>query len=205
MRRPTELLLATGNPGKRAELEELLRPAGVRVLGPEEVGWDGEVVEDGKTLEDNALKKAKAAVRAGERVALADDTGLFVDALGGEPGVQSARFAGPEQDPVANCAKLLGALEGVPRSERGAEFRCVIALATPEGEEHLFRGTCRGWITFKGRGDAGFGYDPIFELPETGRTFAEMPATEKHRWSHRGRALEALRAFLANLAEEGSS
>jgi len=205
MRPPVRILVATQNPGKRAELEELLAPAGVSVVSPGEVGWDGQVIEDGNSLKDNALKKARAGLMATGLATMADDTGLFVDALGGDPGILSARYAGPEQDPAANCAKLLDALKGVPPADRNAEFRCVVTLCTPEGNEHLFGGTCRGQITLKERGEAGFGYDPIFEVSDTGLTFAQMTQEEKHRWSHRGRALEALCGFLAEFAEEGSS
>jgi len=173
----------------------LLRPLEIAVLGPNEAGWTEEVVEDGTTLEENARKKAWAAFRATGIPAVADDSGLFVDALGGAPGVKSARYAGEEQDPVANCAKLLRALEGVPAAERGAEFRTVLALAG-DGVDQVFVGACQGRITPAPRGEQGFGYDPIFEIPETGRTFAEMAADEKNLVSHRGRALVLLRQFL---------
>ncbi len=204
MIRPRRLLVATGNPGKLDEIRELLDPAGVEVVSPAQAGWAAEVVEDGDTLAANALKKAREAFGATGMACLADDTGLFVDALDGAPGVASARYAGPAQDPAANCAKLLSALDGVPPGERGAAFRCVIALVGPAGEEHLFEGAVRGRITTAGRGGGGFGYDPLFEIEGAGRTFAEMPAEEKHGWSHRGRALEAVRAFLAGLPEKDS-
>jgi len=195
MTRLPQLLLASRNPGKHAEIRALLRPLEIAVLGPNEAGWTEEVVEDGTTLEENARKKAWAAFRATGIPAVADDSGLFVDALGGAPGVKSARYAGEEQDPVANCAKLLRALEGVPAAERGAEFRTVLALAG-DGVDQVFVGACQGRITPAPRGEQGFGYDPIFEIPETGRTFAEMAADEKNLVSHRGRALVLLRQFL---------
>jgi XTP/dITP diphosphohydrolase len=205
MRIPDQLLVATGNPGKLAEFQELLDPSGVRVLSPAEIGWEGGLLEEGETLEANALQKAATATRATGMASLADDSGLFVDILGGAPGVQSARYAGEEQDSEANCAKLIGALEGVHPDERGAEFRCVIALVTSEGEGRVFAGTCRGRIALKPRGTGGFGYDPLFEVPEDGRTFAEMTSDEKHRISHRGRALAALRAFLSGPSEKEDS
>jgi len=195
MTRLPQLLLASRNPGKHAEIRALLRPLEIAVLGPNEAGWTEEVVEDGTTLEENARKKAWAAFRATGIPAVADDSGLFVDALGGAPGVKSARYAGEEQDPVANCAKLLRALEGVPAAERGAEFRTVLALAG-DGVDQVFVGACQGRITPAPRGEQGFGYDPIFEIPETGRTFAEMAADEKNLVSHRGRALVLLRQYL---------
>ena len=160
------LILASRNRGKEAEMRSLLDGLPIHVLGPEEAGWKGDVIEDGATLEENALKKARAAFRATGLPALADDTGLFVDALGGAPGVRSARYAGEVQDPVANCANLLRALEGVEVDRRGAEFRAVLALVG-EGGEHLFRGSCRGRIALTPRGNEGFGYDPVFELTET--------------------------------------
>ncbi|HYV51529.1 MAG TPA: RdgB/HAM1 family non-canonical purine NTP pyrophosphatase [Dongiaceae bacterium] len=190
-----QLLLASRNPGKHAEIRALLRPLEIDVLGPNQAGWTEEVVEDGATLEENARKKAWAAFRATGIPAVSDDTGLFVDALDGAPGVKSARYAGEEQDPVANCAKLLRALEGVPIADRGAEFRTVLALAG-NGVDQVFMGACRGRIALDGRGEEGFGYDPIFEIPETGLTFAEMSANEKNQVSHRGRALVLLRQFL---------
>ena len=196
MKLPDELVVATGNPGKLAELSELLTPLGIALRSPRELGWEPSTPEEGETLEMNALTKAREAVRATGLAALADDSGLFVNALGGVPGVHSARYAGEAQDPLANCAKLLGALEGVPPGERGAEFRCVIALVDSEGNQRIFSGVCRGRIGTEPRGEKGFGYDPVF-VSGNGRTFAEMDSMTKHRISHRGRALEALRAYLA--------
>ena len=193
---PRRLLVATGNPGKLAEFRELLSSAGVEVLAPGELGWETDAAEVGETLEANALAKARAAANQTGIAVLADDSGLFVDALDGAPGVRSARYAGKTQDAVANCGKLLRALEGVPPARRGAEFRCVIAVVTPTGEEQVFSGTCRGRIALSPKGEEGFGYDPLFEIEGEGRTFGEMSSREKHRISHRGRALGSLRAFL---------
>lgn len=201
MRRPPRLFLATGNPSKRAELEHLLAGLPVEIVVPAG-GAPFRVEEDGETLEANALKKARAGAARSGMLALADDTGLFVEALGGDPGVHSARYAGPEGDAAANCAKLLTSLAGVPPSGRVARFRCVVALADPAGEEHLFEGACEGRIAEAPRGGGGFGYDPLFEVADEGRTFAEMEEDEKHGWSHRGRALERLRRFLETLPEE---
>ena len=136
--------------------------------------------------------------------ALADDTGLFVDALDGAPGVHSARYAGPEQDAAANCRKLLEALRGVPFELRGAAFRCVIALAQPDGEVLSWEGATPGVIAEAPRGAGGFGYDPLFVAEGTGRTFAEMSATEKHGLSHRGRALAAFSRWLDSVSETRS-
>lgn len=193
--RPLRIVVASRNPGKLREIRLLLDPLGIVVLSPDDAGWAGRTVEDGQTLEENALKKAREGFAVAGLPALADDTGLFVDALGGGPGVRSARYAGEAEDPVANCAKLLGALDGVPARGRGAEFRTVLALVGEDGER-TFVGTCRGQIGESPRGEGGFGYDSLFRLPETGKTFAEMTPEEKNRISHRGRALLALRRYL---------
>jgi XTP/dITP diphosphohydrolase len=202
VKRPRRLFLATGNPSKRAELAHLLAGMGVEIVPLAGRGAEFRVEEDGATLEANALKKARAGVAVAGFPSVADDTGLFVDALDGEPGVRSARYAGPDGDAGANCAKLQDALQGIPPEGRGAEFRCVVALATPSGEERVFEGSCPGRIAEKPRGEGGFGYDSLFEMEDSGRTFAEMSAEEKHERSHRGRALEKLRGFLETLAEE---
>jgi XTP/dITP diphosphohydrolase len=204
MTRPERLLVATGNRGKLQEFADLLRGSGVGVVAPAQVGWDPAVPEDGETLAANAVLKARAGARATGLVTVADDTGLFVDALGGAPGVRSARYAGETASPAENCARLLGALAGVPPQSRGAEFRCEVALVDPAGEEHLFPGSCRGRITEAPRGRGGFGYDPLFETAPGGPTFAELSPEDKHRLSHRGRALVGLRAFLEAL-EEGNA
>jgi XTP/dITP diphosphohydrolase len=202
VKRPRRLFLATGNPSKRAELVQLLAGIGVEIVPLAGEGAEFRVEEDGTTLEANALKKARAGSFVAGFPAVADDTGLFVAALGGEPGVRSARYAGPDGDAGANCAKLQDALRGVPSEGRGAEFRCVVALAAPAGEEHVFEGSCPGRIAERPRGTGGFGYDSLFEAGDSGRTFAEMSPGEKHGWSHRGRALEKLRRFLETLPEE---
>jgi XTP/dITP diphosphohydrolase len=199
---PSRILVATGNPGKLREFREMLDPLGVGVISPREAGWSGEVVEDGDTLEANAGKKARAGLEATGLATVGDDSGLFVDALNGAPGVHSARFAGEGQDMAANCVKLLRELEGVPPERRGAAFRVVLALAQPGEPVQLFPGECRGRITTGSRGASGFGYDPYFELVDRGLTFAEMPSDEKHRISHRGRALIRLREYLRSLARK---
>jgi XTP/dITP diphosphohydrolase len=193
-----EVVLASANLGKLLELRALLGdlPIALRsaasfpeILFPEE----------GDAYEANAVAKARAAARDTGRLAVADDSGLEVDALAGAPGPRSARYGGPGLDDAARSAKLLEALAGVPPERRGARFVCVAALATPEGDVVTARGECAGRILETPRGSAGFGYDPIFEPepPEPrhgGRRFsmAELPPGEKHRISHRGRAFRAL-------------
>ena len=199
MRRPARILVGTGNPDKLSEIRDLLAPTGIVILAPRDMGWNPEVTEDGATLAENALKKARAGAEATGLVTVADDSGLFVDALGEGPGIRSARYAGSAQDPAANRRKLLDALRDVPEGERGAEFRAAVALVAPEEEERVFEGACRGTITRRERGEEGFGYDPVFRMEGGDRTFAELSAGEKHERSHRGRALAALRAFLAGL------
>ena len=154
------------------------------------------VSEDGNTYAANALQKAVAIATWSGRAALADDSGLEVDALGGAPGVRSARYAGVEQDSRANVAKLLQALADTPPAQRTAHFRCVIAVARPDGLTVTAAGSCDGIITEQPRGDAGFGYDPVFFYPPSGLTFAEMSPAQKNQVSHRAQACRKLRESL---------
>lgn len=194
------LLVATGNRGKLAELEQLFAGLDVQVLGLDAVGPVPEVVEDGETFEANAAKKAREVAAATGRMTLADDSGLEVDVLAGAPGVRSARFAGEPSSDEANNRLLLDRLSGRVGSERAARFRCVLALADPAGalgdRVHLEAGTCEGAIALEPRGEAGFGYDPLFVPAGREQTMAELPAEEKHRLSHRGAAAARMRAFL---------
>jgi XTP/dITP diphosphohydrolase len=194
-----ELLFATGNPGKLRELRELVAGIQLRVIALGEVGGEPpEVLEDGATFADNALKKARAYAAWSGRIALADDSGLCVDALEGRPGVHSARWSG--RGDVGNNERLLAELAGVPDRERGAEYRAVLALARPDGAIlALVEGSCRGRIATAPRGSGGFGYDPLFLLAD-GRTMAELPPAEKHGLSHRGEAFRRLLPALGTLA-----
>jgi XTP/dITP diphosphohydrolase len=193
---PPTLVIATTNTGKFREFCELLGdlPIDLRSLG--DFPGAPEVVEDGPTYLANAIKKAQAIARWVCCPALADDSGLEVDALGGAPGVHSARYAGPEQDSAANIAKLLEMLGPLPAERRVARFRCVIAVAHPDGRLLTAEGTCVGRITDAPRGDRGFGYDPVFFCPLLGATFAEIPPALKQRSSHRAQACTALRPQL---------
>ena len=181
------LVLASANPDKVAEIAAILDGLDLQPRPPDL----GEVVEDGDTLEANALLKARAVRDHTGQAAVADDTGLEVTALGGEPGVYSARFAGEDATYADNVELLLQRLEGA--TDRSARFRTVAAVSTPEGNEIVAEGVVDGWIATEATGDAGFGYDPVF-VPDDGdgRTFAEMPPEEKHALSHRGRAFRAL-------------
>ncbi|WP_412060481.1 RdgB/HAM1 family non-canonical purine NTP pyrophosphatase [Rubrivirga sp. IMCC45206] len=191
------LVLATRNPGKVAELAARLDGLGVDVVTAAEVGAPP-VEEDAPTLRGNAEKKARALVAHTGRPALADDTGLEVDALDGAPGVHSARFAGPEATDADNRAHLLASLDGA--ADRGARFRTVLAFA--DGDTvHYFDGVCEGTIASAESGDGGFGYDALFVPADgDGRTFAEMTAAEKNAISHRGRALDAFSRWLTERA-----
>ncbi len=192
-----ELLVATGNRGKLRELEELLSGVVERVLSLADFPEIGAAVEDGATFEENAIKKARHAAKASGLPAIADDSGLVVDALGGRPGVFSARFAGEGAGDGANNARLLAELAAVGREQRGAAFRCVIAFCLPGGDCRTFSGEVRGTILTTPAGEGGFGYDPLFLVPEYGKTMAELPLTVKNRISHRGRAFALLREYLA--------
>jgi len=186
----TDVVLATANPHKAAEMTAVLRGVGFTVRPrPVDVA---EVPETADTLEGNAVLKARALAAATRCAAVADDTGLFVDALGGRPGVFSARYAGEGATYADNVAKLLGELAGVPEPRR-ARFVTVVALAYPDGETRVANGVLEGRITRVARGGEGFGYDPVFEADDTpGRTLAELSSTQKNKVSHRGRALDAL-------------
>lgn len=196
---PKRILIATANAGKVNEIRALLRDLDVALLSLSDVVDPPAVVEDGATFEENALKKAQALARASGLVALADDSGLSVDALDGRPGVHSARYAGPAATDAQKCALLLEELRSIPDDLRSARFVCVIALVTPIGDEYLFRGECEGRIIHELRGSQGFGYDPVFLYREADTTFAEMDRESKNRVSHRGRALGQFVQFLKSL------
>jgi len=195
MNNTVRIVLATHNPGKRREWVELLAGLRVDVVLPEEIGISSEVAETGTTYRENAFLKAHALADASGLPALADDSGLEVDALDGAPGIRSARFH-PGSDEVRYLA-LLKALEGVPAESRGARFRCVAALVLPDGREFSTEGVFEGRIDTVASGDGGFGYDPVFFVPEAGKTMAELTAAEKNRISHRARAAQAMRPILA--------
>ena len=177
------LVIASGNAGKLREYRDLLADAGVELIA-----FDPEIEEVGETYEDNAGLKAEAAKARSGLPSLGDDSGVELESLGGFPGIKSARL-GPTQK--ERTAALLGRLEGIPRPWKG-RFVCVIALAMPGGETQFFEGECRGEIVPEWRGEAGFGYDPIFQVPGTGKTFGEMPPEEKRKYSHRAAASRAL-------------
>jgi XTP/dITP diphosphohydrolase len=185
---PDKLLLATNNRGKARELKLLLRELPLELVLPDELGITAEVEETGRSLEENAKIKATVLAKRSGLLSLADESGLEVDALGGEPGPLSARYAGEGASDKERVDYLLAKLKGVPREKRTARFRCVIAIATPEGKVELCSGKCPGLITFGPRGEKGFGYDPVFYFPGLDKTMAELPLDIKNRVSHRGEA-----------------
>lgn len=192
----TNLLIATSNPGKIREYADLLDAFQVDWITINELkDPPPEVEEVGKTYAENAAWKARAYQRHSNMIVLADDSGLEVDALGGEPGLHSARYAGPGASDADRRKLLLHNLRDVP-PPRTARFRCAIAVAGTTGEVQLAEGVCPGEIALEERGTNGFGYDPIFYLPDHGRTMAELPAEVKNRVSHRGRALQAARPLI---------
>ncbi len=199
-----KLLVGTNNPGKVREYEEMLvdLPEPVEFTFPAREGLTLEVEESAETFEGNARIKALAYAQASGLVSLADDSGLEVDALGGGPGVHSARYAGPGASDIDRYRKLLDALANVPAGPRTARFRCVVALALPDGTVHTAEGTCEGEIGFAPRGEHGFGYDPVFVVGgQGGHTMAELAPGLKNQISHRARALAAIQPVLRRLIE----
>lgn len=192
---PDRLVVATRNPGKVKEILAICEDWPVRWMTSEQVSWP-EVDETGATYQENALLKARAVADVTGDAALADDSGLEVDALGGAPGPRSARYAGRNAGDKENLHALLRAVAGVPRAGRTARYRAVAVVVFPDGRHVSAEGECEGLIRTKPRGSGGFGYDPIFEPIGWGRTMAELEADEKDRISHRGRALRALRQIL---------
>lgn len=188
-----KFVLASKNRHKAEEIRKILGD-GIELVTQDEAGaGDIEIIEDGETFEDNAIKKAVTVMNATGRAAIADDSGLCVDALGGRPGVRTARFAGENATDEENIQKLLKELDGVLPPNRGARFVCVIAVAAPGEEVRTYRGECEGSILFEKRGENGFGYDPIFYVEKYDSSMAELPPQIKNAISHRFNALKRLR------------
>ena len=187
-----KIIFATGNAGKMKEIREILKDLDAEVLSMKEAGVEAEIVEDGKTFEENALIKAKTVCKLTGEIALADDSGLEIDYLNKEPGIYSARYMGEDTSYRIKNANLIERLEGVPDEKRTARFVCAIAAAFPDGTVKTVRGTMEGRIGYEETGENGFGYDPIFYLPEYGCSSAELSMEEKNKISHRGKALRAI-------------
>ncbi len=194
-----KLVLASKNPKKLVELNEILSSLGVEVCSEADAGVDVEVEETGSTFEENSLLKAKAVMEASGLPAVADDSGLCVDALNGAPGVYSARYGGPGLDDAGRYRLLLENLRGQPR---GAKFVSVVTCCFPNGDVISVRGECTGTIAFAPMGEGGFGYDPVFFLPGLKKTFAQLSPEEKNAISHRGKALRAFAEKLAAYLKE---
>nr|WP_270452478.1 XTP/dITP diphosphatase [Halonatronomonas betaini] len=194
-----KLLISTGNQDKIIEIRDKYQDLDYEIISPNKLGLNLDVEETGSTLEENALLKARAGAEVSNLLTLADDTGLEVDALDGRPGIYSARFAGAEATYEDNNQKLLKLLKNYSEEERTACFVTVVAVVDPvSGREETVRGICCGRIISEFRGDNGFGYDPIFYLPEKGKTFAELSTEEKNRISHRANALKKMKKILDN-------
>ena len=183
-----QIVLATTNQGKQQEFARLLQGLDIEVLSLKEFPEIGEIIENGETFEENALIKARTVANYTGLCALADDSGLIVDYLDGAPGIYSARFAGEERCDEKNNQKLLALLENVPKEKRTAKFCCAIAIVSPHDEEQVVTGYCQGMITNEPIGHGGFGYDPLFWVPQYHKTFAQLSIDEKNAISHRGMA-----------------
>jgi len=194
-----EIVLATRNRKKVEEIQRITGGTGIKILTMDDFPGCPEVEEDGETFEENAVKKAVAVAKYTGKTALADDSGLEVDALGGEPGTRSARYSGEGADDERNIGKLLYAMRAFHEGERGGRFVCCIALASPDGEVRTFFGYAEGAIGNAPKGSYGFGYDPVFHPRGSLRTFAEMSNKEKDALSHRGKALQELKKHLKSI------
>ena len=197
-----EIIIATKNKGKAKDFEELLEPMGYRVLTLHDVAPHMDVEETGETFEKNAILKAETIAQELQATVIADDSGLEIDALGGEPGVHSARYSGEERNDESNIDKVLQKMVQVPSEEKTARFRCVLAMATPGQETIIFEGSCEGKITDERKGDNGFGYDSIFYVPSLEKTMAEMKPAEKASVSHRGNAIRELGKAMPGLSDK---
>ena len=197
-----KIVVATRNQGKMKEIKAILNDVGMEVVSLDAMNIDIDVEEDGETFEENALKKATEIMEVCHEITLADDSGLEVDYLNGEPGVYSARYAGENATDEDRNQKLLKALEGVPLEKRSAKFVSVIAVVFPEGGKIIVRGTCEGVIHFEPIGRHGFGYDPLFYMPEYDKTMAQMDSKLKNKISHRAKALQLLTEELKAVGTE---
>ena len=203
-----KIIFATGNEGKMKEIREILDGLTflgekVQILSMKEAGIDIDIIEDGATFEENAMIKARAVAGAAkEAIVLADDSGLVIDYLNGEPGIYSARYLGKDTSYRVKNANLVQRLEGVPDEKRSARFVCAIAAVLPDGRELSTRGTIEGRIGYEEKGLNGFGFDPIFYVPEIGKYTAELSDEDKNRISHRGKALRAMREELEKELEK---
>jgi non-canonical purine NTP pyrophosphatase, rdgB/HAM1 family len=194
-----KIVFATTNEGKVKEIKEILGDFPIEVVSMKEMGITADIEENGTTFEENSLIKARALAKLTGLPALADDSGLEVDYLNGEPGIYSARYLGRDTDYDYKNNYIIDKLSGAKGEDRSARFVCVISLVLPDGREFVERGVVEGLIGYEQKGENGFGYDPIFYLPEYGKTSAELPPEEKNRISHRGKALTAMKKLIVTL------
>ena len=192
----SKIIFATGNMGKIREVREILSDLGMEVVSMKEAGIHAEITEDGKSYEENALIKAREIAKYTNAIIMADDSGLEIDYLNGEPGIYSARYLGEDTSYSVKNKNLMDRLEGVPDEKRTARFVCAIAAVMPDGRELTTRGIIEGRIGYEEAGENGFGYDPIFYVPEFGRTTAQLSPEEKNAISHRGKALRKMKELL---------
>ncbi len=197
-----EVIIATKNPGKAREFEHIFAPRGIKVRTLLDYPEIADVEETGKTFEENAILKAEAVSLALNKMVIGDDSGLIVDALEGRPGIYSARYAGEPKSDQKNLEKVLGELKGIPEENRTARFYCALAVALPGKETITVAGTCEGRILEEQKGTNGFGYDPVFYVPEKGCTMAELSSDEKNKISHRANALKQLDVILDSIVEK---
>ena len=191
------IIFATGNQNKVRELNMILQDAGIPIVSMKDAGIAADIAENGKTFRENALIKAKAVAEASGEIALADDSGLVIDALNGEPGIYSARFMGRDTSYSIKNKALIDRMKDVPDEKRTARFVCDVAVVFPDGRTFVEEGIMEGRIAHRAAGENGFGYDPVFYLPEYGFTSAQLPPEKKNEISHRGKALKAMRQVLA--------
>lgn len=197
-----ELVVATKNKKKLKEIKEILQGLNLNIIPLADYPQAPRIIENGRTFRENAIKKAVRIAKFTQKLTLGEDSGLCVDALGGEPGVYSSRFAGKDKSDRKNNLKLLKLLEGLPANKRRAHYRCAVALADKDGPVGVREGECSGFISFTLKGNFGFGYDPLFVIPKYKKTFAELGSRIKHRMSHRFRALRKAKLILVTYLKE---
>ena len=191
-----KMIFATGNKDKLKEIKMIMADLDYEIVTMKEAGFTGDIIEDGATFEENALIKARTIAKETGLLTLSDDSGLVIDALNGEPGIYSARYMGEDTSYDIKNTNLINRLEGVPDEKRSARFVCAVAAVFPDGREEVVRGTMEGRIGYEIAGENGFGYDPIFYLPEYGCTSAELSPEDKNKISHRGNALKLIKKYL---------
>jgi XTP/dITP diphosphohydrolase len=191
------VIFATKNLGKIREIRRALKGLWLQIYALDDFPNVPEIKEDGKSYTENALKKARFCSKYFGKLTIADDSGLEVDTMNGLPGIYSARYAGEKASNRENNQKLLSEMKGIPLSKRGARFKCAIAIVSPDGREAVAEGSCKGRVGFREVGKRGFGYDPLFILPQYGKTMAQLTIEEKNRVSHRGKALRKLRRVIS--------